>query len=345
MEKSYGTRNWNWSLNGLLMMVFAVGVLLAPSVRAHEMRPAYLEITEIQPELYDVYWKVPAKGVDQRLSLHVVFDDRVKIEAEPAGMFLTGAHVERSRVSCPGGLAGTTVTIDGLTSTMTDVLLRFKDLEGVENTHRLSPDRPSYEIKASPGTMDVAWTYLVLGVEHILSGIDHLLFVLALLILVNGKRKLLWTITAFTVAHSVTLALATLDVVHVPIPPVEAVIALSIVFIATEIVHSRLGRPRMTERWPWSVAFVFGLLHGFGFASALSEVGLPQSSIPMALLTFNLGVEVGQLLFVAVVLALLWCGRKTRIAPPSWAWRIPPYAIGSVAAYWMIERTMGFWQL
>lgn len=339
MVKSY----WNWFLVAA-MIVFVVGGGNS-TVSAHEMRPAYLEITEIQPELYDVYWKVPAKGVDQRLSLHVLFDDRVTVETEAAGMFLSGAHVERSQVSCSGGLPGTTVTIDGLSSTMTDVLLRFKDLQGVENTHRLSPDSPSYEIKSSPGAMDVAWTYLVLGVEHILGGIDHLLFVLALLILVNGKRKLLWTITAFTVAHSMTLALATLGVVHIPIPPVEAVIALSIVFISTEIVHGRQGRPGLTERWPWSVAFVFGLLHGFGFASALSEVGLPQSSIPMALLTFNLGVEAGQLLFVAVVLALLWCGRKTRIAMPAWAWRIPPYGIGSVAAYWMIERTVGFWAM
>jgi len=336
---------WSWKRHWILMMVFAVGVLQVPSVKGHEMRPAYLEITEIQPELYDIYWKVPVKGLDERLSLNIVFDDRVKIEAEPAGMFLEGAHVERSRVSCSGGLPGTMVTIDGLASTMTDVLLRFKDLEGVENTHRLSPDSPSYEIKEIPGTWDVARTYLVLGVEHILGGIDHLLFVLALLILVTGKRKLLWTITAFTVAHSITLALATLGMVHVPVPPVEAVIALSIVFVTTEIVHSRQGRSGITERWPWSVAFIFGLLHGFGFASALSEVGLPQSSIPMALLTFNVGVEIGQLVFVAAVLAVLWCGRKTRITPPAWAWRIPPYVIGSLAAYWMIERTVGFWAM
>lgn len=336
-------------LNWVVVVVLVLGGAICPVVHGHEMRPAYLEITEIQPELYDVYWKVPAKVVGGRLSLDLVFDDQVKVEGEPAGMFIDGAHVERTRVICPGGLPGTTVTIEGLSSTMTDVLLRFKDLEGVENTHRLTPENPSYEIKETPGTWDVAWTYLVLGVEHILLGIDHLLFVLALLILVDGKRKLLATITAFTLSHSITLALATLGFVNMPGPPVEAVIALSIVFVAAEIIRGYQGNPGLSQRWPWSVAFVFGLLHGFGFAGALSDVGLPQQSIPMALFTFNVGVEVGQLIFVAIVLVVMWvaswCGRKFHVSAPSWAWRVPPYAIGAVAAFWMIERTVGFWSM
>jgi hydrogenase/urease accessory protein HupE len=194
--------------------------------------------------------------------------------------------------------------------------------------------------------MQVAATYLILGVEHILLGIDHLLFVLALLILVKGTRRLLATVTAFTVAHSLTLAGATLGFVHMPGPPVEAAIALSIVFVAAEIMHSRQGKAGLTERFPWVVAFSFGLLHGFGFASALSDVGLPQAAIPIALLFFNVGVELGQLLFIASVFVVIALARRvmrrSRVWQPAWAWRIPPYAIGSVAMFWVIQRIAAF---
>jgi hydrogenase/urease accessory protein HupE len=192
----------------------------------------------------------------------------------------------------------------------------------------------------------------VLGVEHILFGVDHLLFVLALLILVKGWRKLVGTITAFTVAHSVTLAAATLGFVHVPAKPVEATIALSIVFVACEIVHGRRGRSGLTEGWPWVIAFSFGLLHGFGFAGALREVGLPQNTIPLALLFFNIGVELGQLLFIGVVMAVIFVAvRAARkfsqwdVTPQSafaWCENISAYAIGGVAAFWLIERTLSF---
>jgi hydrogenase/urease accessory protein HupE len=186
----------------------------------------------------------------------------------------------------------------------------------------------------------------VLGVEHILLGIDHLLFVLALCLLVKGTARLVATVTAFTVAHSLTLAGATLGFVHVPGPPVEAGIALSIVFVAAEIVHSRQGRRGLTERFPWIVAFTFGLLHGLGFASALSEVGLPQTAIPIALLFFNVGVEIGQLFFIASVFAVIALARQVtqRIGAtkPAWTWRVPAYAIGSVSAFWVIQRLSVF---
>jgi hydrogenase/urease accessory protein HupE len=186
----------------------------------------------------------------------------------------------------------------------------------------------------------------MLGIEHILSGFDHLLFVLGLVLLVQGTRRLLGTITAFTAAHSLTLAGATLGWVHVPGPPVEASIALSIVFVASEIVHTRQGRYSVTQHYPWIVAFTFGLLHGFGFAGALAEVGLPQSSIPVALLFFNVGVEIGQLLFVGVVLAVIaagWrAGQRLRLSRPVWIWRIAPYAIGALASFWVVERIAAF---
>ena len=184
-------------------------------------------------------------------------------------------------------------------------------------------------------------TYFLLGVEHILLGIDHLLFVLALLLLVPGLRMLFWTITSFTLAHSVTLAAATLGFVNFPSRPVEAIIALSILFVASEIIRWRQGHPGISRRWPWLVAFVFGLLHGFGFAGALSEIGLPEHAIPLALLFFNLGVEAGQLLFIAGVL-LIWLFLK-RLNWPEWSWRMPAYAIGTVAAFWTIERVLSFW--
>lgn len=317
--------------------------LLPMLASAHEMRPGYLEIRESGPDTYDVLWKVPALGDNLRLGLYLRFEDDVKTVTEPVAGFLGGAHTQRMRIQRDGGLTGALVTIDGLDATYTDVLLRLERADGTEITHRLTPADPSYVIPAEPGTGQVAWTYLVLGAEHILSGIDHLLFVLALLMIVVGWRKLIGTITAFTVAHSITLALAALGFVHVPGQPVEAIIALSIVFVAAEIVRGRMGKPGLTSRLPWIVAFTFGLLHGFGFAGALNEIGLPQSAIPLALFTFNVGVEVGQLMFIATIFVLYTIAKRIQPTPPEWAWRIPTYAIGSIASYWMIDRVINFW--
>jgi hydrogenase/urease accessory protein HupE len=198
---------------------------------------------------------------------------------------------------------------------------------------------------ATPGAFEVVRTYTLLGIEHILTGFDHLLFVLALILIVRGTRRLLVTITAFTIAHSITLALATLGVVHIPGPPVEATIALSIVFVAAEILRLRQGRESLASRKPWIVAFTFGLLHGLGFAGALAEVGLPQKSIPLALLFFNVGVEIGQLLFISAVFALTaaarraWRGRPT----PAWGGALASYVIGGMASFWLVERIAAFW--
>jgi hydrogenase/urease accessory protein HupE len=324
----------------LCLTVVAVPLSVA---HAHELRPAYLEIRESAADTYEVLWKVPARGSTERLSLHLRFADDVEHLTDPVNGFLAESHIQRVRIRRAGGLTGTPITINGLASTYTDVLLRLERLDGTELTRLLTPDHPSYVVEANPRLGQVAWAYFVLGVEHILLGVDHLLFVLALLLVVADWRKLVGTITAFTIAHSITLALATLGFVHVPGPPVEAIIALSIVFVAAEIIRGRQGDPGLTARAPWLVAFTFGLLHGFGFAGALSEVGLPQKSIPMALLTFNVGVEAGQLMFVAAVLVLYLAGRRIRVTPPKWAFRIPAYAIGGIAAFWMIERVAGFY--
>jgi hydrogenase/urease accessory protein HupE len=261
------------------------------------------------------------------------------------------AHITRWTAKCPGGLEGGTIQIEGLDRTTTDVLVRFDFADGENQAHRLTSSDPSFRVPARPSNLDVVRTYTLLGINHILLGIDHLSFVLALLLLVKGTRRTIATVTAFTLAHSLTLAGATLGFVQVPGPPIEAVIALSIVFVAAEIVHSRQGNPGLTERYPWIVAFTFGLLHGFGFAGALSEVGLPRTAIPVALLCFNLGVEIGQLLFIACVLTLFALGRQLgrrvkllRSDQPwaSWIGAAPPYAIGSIAVFWMFQRIAAF---
>ena len=332
-----------------IRLLYAVVLVfsLTSSSAAHEMRPGYLEIKETTKDSYDVLWKVPARGFNERLSLHLQFADDVEFVSEPVSGFVGGAHLQRIQIRREGGLTGTPITIDGLSGTFTDVLFRLQRLDGTEITHRLTPAHPRYEVEAEPNIWQVGGTYFVLGIEHILLGIDHLLFVLALLLIVADWKKLIGTITAFTVAHSITLALATLGFVQVPGPPVEAIIALSIVLVAAEIIRGRQSEePGLTASAPWLVAFSFGLLHGFGFAGALSEVGLPQSSIPMALLTFNLGVEAGQLIFVAAMVLLYGIVRyitaRNRLTLPEWAYRVPAYAIGGIAAFWTVERINGF---
>jgi hydrogenase/urease accessory protein HupE len=317
-------------------------LVLAGTAAAHEVRPAYLELREVESATYDVLWKVPARGDTLRLALYARFPADSKTIGEPRGMFNNNAHVERWRLQRPGGLAGQTVTIEGLTATKVDALIRLTDRDGVTQTLRATPDEPSVVITAAASPWQVSRTYLILGFEHILLGIDHLLFVLALVLLVKGWKRLVGTITAFTVAHSLTLAAATLGFVHVPGPPVEACIALSIVFVAAEIIRGRQGKPGLTERAPWVVAFTFGLLHGLGFAGALSDVGLPQHAIPLSLLFFNVGVELGQLSFIAAVLGLSRAVRQLHVPAPAWGWRVAPYAIGAVAMFWVIERTAGF---
>ena len=330
----------------VVLIILVLLPLFARGALAHEVRPAYLELRQTGQETYDALWKVPGQGEDLRLGLHLEFPAGCANVTQPRGSMVNNAFTERRTVKCAGGLAGGTIHIAGLAATLTDVLVRIEGLDGSTQVTRLSPSTPSFVVEVAPSALEVARTYLVLGVEHILLGVDHLLFVLALLILVKGMRRLIATVTAFTLAHSLTLAAATLGVVHVPGPPVEATIAVSIVFVASEIIHSREGKAGLTEKFPWVVAFTFGLLHGFGFASALSEVGLPQSAIPVALLFFNVGVEIGQLLFIASVFAVIRFAqqvtRRVEVSQPAWAWRVPPYAIGSVAAFWIIQRIAAF---
>ncbi|MEZ5446912.1 MAG: HupE/UreJ family protein [Gammaproteobacteria bacterium] len=322
--------------------VIAMALLfVAVTAYGHEVRPAYLELREDAAGEFHVLWKTPMRG-ELRLALAPEFSGRTQNLSPIATRQAGSAAVQTWRMKAIEPLPGQTVRVAGLEATMTDALVRMTFADGTEWVRRLTPQAPAAAIPAEHSRLAVAAEYLKLGVEHILVGIDHLLFVLALLLITRGAWRLVKTITAFTVAHSITLALATLGFVHVPPPPVEAVIALSIVFVAAEVLRARRGREGIAARAPWTVAFAFGLLHGFGFAGALSEVGLPEGHVPVALLFFNVGVEIGQLLFVAAALGFVSALRAVRISVPRWAAIVPAYAIGCVAMFWVIQRVAAF---
>jgi len=315
----------------------------APAL-AHRLSPAYFGLTETAPNVFDVQWKVSISG-----GLAAVLEPRV-----PDGCSLTESvrtyvvddiRLQHGALTCADGLGGKELTINGLAQTQTDVLLRIDYLDGTASNQRLTPTAPTAMIPDRPSALEVVRTYLVLGVEHILLGVDHLLFVLALLLIVHGIGRLVATVTAFTVAHSITLGAATLGFVHVPSAPVEAVIALSILFLASELARQRTvgstpDTANLTQRFPWVMAFSFGLLHGFGFAGALSEVGMPQQAVPLALLFFNVGVELGQLLFIAAVFGFAWLVRLSAVRVPAFWPRVVAYGVGSVSAFWVVERTI-----
>jgi hydrogenase/urease accessory protein HupE len=322
-------------------------LIVCGTVAAHEVRPAYLQLHQMTAESYDVMWKVPGRGEDLRLGIYVELPKNCINVSQPRGAFGDNSFTEGWSVKCEGGLTNNTVRINGLSATMTDVLVRIEGLDGTTQVTRLTPADPSFQVEASAKTSQVARTYLLLGVEHILTGWDHLLYILAMLLLVKGWRRVLLTMSAFTATHSLTLTAAALGWVNVPQRPVEACIALSILFVASEIVRSRNGNSGLTEHWPWAISFTFGLLHGFGFAGALAEVGLPQKAIPIALLFFNLGVEVGQIIFITGIFFVSYVAFKVvvhriRIPHPTWSWRLAPYTIGAVAAFWLIQRLSTF---
>jgi hydrogenase/urease accessory protein HupE len=330
-----------------LLLFACVCVLLAKPVGADELRPAYLELRETLPGTHSLLFKVPARGEDSRLAIYVNLPEGTRDIAGPRAFFSGGAFVERRTIRRDGGLTGQPISIEGLSATFTDVLVRVETLGGATQTERLSPTKTVFVVQATPGAGEVAATYFRLGLEHILFGFDHLLFVFALVILVRDWRRVAVTVTAFTIAHSITLAGATLGLVEVPSPPVEASIALSIVLVAVEILNARRGRASLTVRLPWLIAFGFGLLHGFGFAGALAEVGLPKHAIPVALLFFNVGVEIGQLCFVAAVLSVIWLFRRAASLGLNPAIILRgvdqldegiAYGIGGLAAYWLVER-------
>lgn len=325
-------------------------LLIAHPAQAHRLSPAYFGMTETSAGRFAAEWKVSIPG-GLADALEPEIPEGCSVVDAVRSFTVGDARLMHAGLGCDGGLAGKLFTVDGLAGTATDVLLHVQYLDGSSFTHRLVPGAPSVRIPEKPGTLDVITTYIGLGVEHILFGIDHLLFVLALLFLVNGVRRLVATVTAFTLAHSITLGAATLGFVDVPSAPVEATIALSILFLATEL--ARMGAAgaasdsgaqaeHLAARFPWLVAFTFGLLHGFGFAGALREIGLPAGAVPLALLFFNVGVEIGQLMFIAAVLALTGAIARSALPVPTWTRTAVIYVIGSVSALWVLQRSISF---
>ena len=325
-------------LRSLLLGTAAWAFLSIPCARAHEARPAYLEIKETAPRRYDLLWRTPVLS-GMRLPVALRVPETVRNLKEPVLQQLPDSLLERRSIDAgPGGLAGKRIEFPGLQGTITDVLVRVEMLDGRKTVTIVRPSQPWVEIAAEQSPGALAGTYIAHGIRHILFGADHLLFVLGLLLIVKDRWMLVKTITAFTVAHSLTLAIATLGFASAPVLPLNAAIALSILFLGPEIVRSWRGQTSFTIRHPWVVAFLFGLLHGFGFASALTSAGLPRKELPLALLSFNVGVEIGQLAFVLLVLALERAFRALEIRWPRWARALPGYAVGTLGAFWTIQR-------
>ena len=317
----------------------AACLLLAVSVAsAHESRPAYLEVKETSAGQFSLLWRTPVLA-GMRLPIALKLPDDVKNLREPSVQELADSFLERRWIDAgPNGLAGQRIEFPGLQGTITDVLVRVEMLDGRSWTTIVHPSRPWVEITAAQTRLEVMGTFIVQGIRHILFGADHMLFVLGLLLIVKDRWMLLKTITAFTVAHSITLAIATLGYAEAPVLPLNAAIALSILFLGPEIVRSWRGETSFTIRHPWVVAFAFGLLHGFGFASALTSAGLPKAELPVALLSFNVGVEIGQLSFVALILSLERAFRILEVRWPRWAEALPGYTVGSLGAFWTVQR-------
>ena len=327
-------------MRALSILLFAiVGLVGSAAANAHEVRPCYLEITEAPDHTVHILWKMPATG-DYGLPLRPSLSSGW-LSRQPDDSLLDGVKlVQRWTIAAPHvPIKGQEIDVAGLDKTITDVLVRIQFADGDEFTRLIQPGDPAMTIPQDGSSSLSVWSYFLLGVHHIWTGVDHLLYVLGLVLLVRNVRMLIVTLTAFTVAHSITLALAALNVINVPPAPVEAVIALSIVYVAVELVRPA-DKPGLAARTPWLIAFSFGLLHGLGFASALRQVGLPSGDIPGALFLFNLGIEAGQIAFVALALTVLGALRRVLPVLEFRTKQAVPYVVGSLASFWLIERSL-----
>jgi hypothetical protein len=322
----------------LVALLLVCLALLARPAFAHEVRPAYLEIDQTAANTYSVIWKQPTLG---DYAIHLVpHISNGWLERPPVDQYAdAGFLIRRWTVQNAGSnpLAGRTVSIEGLENTITDVFVRIRLLNGQGVDTIVRPEAPKFHVALQSGARTAAWAFLLLGIEHILTGPDHLLFVLGLLLIVRDRWALLKTVSAFTLAHSLTLAAATLGHIQLPTAILNALIALSILFVAPEALRAQRGGTSLTIRYPWVVAFAFGLLHGMGFANGLSTLGLDKGALLAALVLFNVGVEIGQLAFIALVLAL---ARAFRLMAIDWVRPMrlaPAYVIGVLGAMWTLQ--------
>jgi len=321
------------------VIIFALFFAISCPALADEIRPCFLELTQESELTYRILWKTPNQGEARSArKLYPQFPPDGHVAGVKKITISGDAVLESYVIEFGTSLVKRSITIIGLELTSSDVLVRAHYQDGATEFIRVLPENPSFILTHKSGFYNLASTYTVLGVEHILGGLDHLLFVLVLLLLVGSLKVLFKTITAFTVAHTITLALATMDFIHISSRAVEATIALSIVFVAVEVVYAMNGRKHLTQKYPWLVAFGFGLIHGFGFAEALKEIGLPQFEIVPSLIFFNVGVEVGQLLFVSVMLFFTWLLRRlfenhVRVLKIGAA-----YSVGTIAFCWLLQR-------
>jgi len=307
-----------------------------------EIKLSYLEIKEYTPLHYSILLKTASKE-NNKLPIHVVMPKDCSLTFPKTSYLVKNTYLDSWKIKCKKGLENETLAIEGLKATDTELLLHLNFHSGISHSILLSPTSSSFHIPKSASSWQIVQTYTWLGITHILLGFDHLLFVFALLLIVKSIRRLLWTITAFTLAHSFTMATATLGIVHIPQAPVEAVIALSILFLAIEIMHEKQGKIALTSQYPWLIAFLFGLLHGFGFAGALTEIGLPQHALTLALIFFNIGVELGQLMFIiSIVLIVMLLRYLTYPALLNKLQILVVYMIGGISSFWLIERVLSF---
>ncbi|MCP5146076.1 MAG: HupE/UreJ family protein [Gammaproteobacteria bacterium] len=313
---------------------------VAGAAQAHQLDPAFLGLREFAPNRFAVTWKLSVEGGLANV-LAPEFPAACEVDGDVRSRMDVRVRILHGTLACREPLPGQRIAIEGLPATHTDALLHVEYLAGDMFDARLTPAVPAIVIGKPNSAGQVAMQYLLLGIQHIIEGIDHLLFVLGLFIVVVGYRRLLWTVTAFTLAHTLTLATAVLGWIRLPAAPVEVGIALSILLLAVEA--TRPAAASVTQRQPWASAFTFGLLHGLGFAGALLDIGLPARSLGIALAAFNAGVEIGQLMFIAVLLCFVLLLR--RLAPAgARSFRVSAaYLMGPVAVFWILQRSILLW--
>ncbi len=327
------------------LLIGLAAILTAAPLWAHELRPSVVELRETEPGEYIMEWKVTlAIGSAAALAdrLEAIIPENCTMKGDPVERVQSAALMGRATLLCEGPPAGGDFGLSELLG-KSDAIARYIPQDAPTQSFRLTADEPSAKILAEPSPLSVFFDYFVIGSEHIIFGWDHLLFVIALVLLVRLPWPVVKAATAFTIAHSITLVATVLGYSGLPGRPVETLIALSIVFLAVEVavVLRDPERRTLTRRYPWAVAFIFGLVHGFGFAGALADIGLPQTQLATALFAFNVGVEAGQLLVVAITLVVLAALRRAPDRTRNNTLKLATYVIGTTGSFWLIERLIG----